>query len=865
MNPRETGFASVSTGRIGPIVARIELARRPAENPMRQHRCPSLSARASALLLLLGSCAVHAAETCVIDAAQLQVAFFLGSIQSQPYTIKMMQGTYALSGATDVDFSAPTTLLGGYTTASCTSRVVNPDNTVIDIGGGASKLSMTQRTGSPRAALSLDGLTIAEGATLSLAAGQYNPYVSNDPGDVTVTRSHFRHLGLGPAEYPTQAPVQIEADTGHVRLENALIESISMANSFDCSVEIWLDDDSHASLNYVTANLSSAHDFCIREGKTSGNYQVDVHNSIVWASDGTLSTIRGRDGFGNGYPFAVNINSSILHAYTGIGSVGTSNNLNTSPLWSDPANANYHLQAASPAVNSGNLVDPLGLPGTDIAGGARWVGSRPDRGAYESAVNDLSGFVVTSTADSGGGTLRQAILDANSSINPATISFNIAGACPRVIGLSSALPHVTSPIIIDGYTQPGAAVNTDPDASDATLCVLVKPASGTLANAIQVPAAGSASASLVLRGVGFGGFGQPVMLLGGSNHVIAGNQFGGSVGSVALPGASLQAIAIGVNAGGSLVVGGQNIADRNVIGGGGFYGINVQTTVASTPDKCRIVNNLIGVAANGVTPVPNFTGIGLGGGGCTVASNRIVGNSQDAILINGGNGNLIQDNVLGVDVNGNGIFNSGAGVHITSGGGNVVGTSASSGITGLLFSNTIRFMVDGGVVATGGTGNSIRSNLIYDNGATGGGMDIDLGVAGPTANDPGDVDTGPNQLQNFPLINGVVFASPPAPSATYVAATVKGVLDGPPGNYRVDAYFGNGCNANGRGHAQAYAGARLVTVAVGATRASFVVNVTLPNVQGDGMLALAATDAAGNTSEIGPCVPLDAIFRDGYE
>ena len=248
-----------------------------------------------------------------------------------------------------------------------------------------------------------------------------------------------------------------------------------------------------------------------------------------------------------------------------------------------------------------------------------------------------------------------------------------------------------------------------------------------------------------------------------------------------------------------------------------------------------------------------------------MASNRIVGNSQDAILINGGNGNLIQGNVLGVAVDGNGIFNSGAGVHITSGSGNVIGTSAASNITGLLFSNTIRFMVDGGVVATAGSGNSIRSNLIFDNGATGIGMDIDLGVVGPTPNDSGDIDGGPNLLQNFPLAKGVAFAAPPLPNATNVAATVSGTLDAQPGSYRVDAYFANGCNVNGRGHAEAYAGAKLVTIAAGATHASFALGATLPNVQGDGMLAFAATDAAGNTSEIGPCIPLDTIFRDGYE
>jgi hypothetical protein len=817
------------------------------------------SIRALALLLLLAACGLHAGEICVTSAPLLQVAFAIGAGQSQPFTIKMVQGTYSLSGQTSVTFSAPTTILGGYN-ANCTARTVNPANTIIDIGGAASSLQMFQPVSSPKAGLTIDGLTIANGSAFSLSTGHYNLTSSDDPGDLTVTHSRIHSMGAG--SDAATLPVYFASTGGTARLENLVVDGISSNFIQNCSVAVSLQGDTHAMLNYVTMNLSDAHDLCFFDGTGSsgGSYQFDVYNSIVWASDGSLVAIH-TDPYNADNDLTVNIGYSILRAHYGAGNIITTNNLDADPLWTAPGSADYHLKAASPAVNSGDIIDPLGTPSTDIVGGTRWIGTHPDRGAYESTINDLTTFVVTSTADAGPNTLRQAMLDANSSINPATIKFNIATPCPAQIKLTTALPHVTSPITIDGYTQAGAAINTDPDASNATLCVLLIPASGALGTALQVPAAGAESASLVVRGLGFGGFGQPVMLLGGSNHVIAGDQFGGSVGGVALAGAALQPISIGVNAGGSLIIGGQSIADRNIIGGGGFYGINVQSTVISTPDQCRIVNNLIGVAANGITPIPNFTGIGLSGGGCTVTSNRIVGNSHDAILINGGNGNLIQGNVLGVDVNGNGIFNDGAGVHINSGTGNVIGTSASSSITGLLFSNTIRFMVDGGVLATGGTGNSIRSNLIYDNGTTGTGMDIDLGVVGPTLNDADDVDGGPNLLQNFPLVNGVAFAVPASPNA----ANVTGTLNAQPGNYRVDAYFANGCNANGRGHAQAYAGAKLVTIPAGSTHASFTLGATLPNLQASGVLALAATDAAGNTSEIGPCAPIDSIFRYGHE
>src|SRR6185436_9609736 len=65
-------------------------------------------------------------------------------------------------------------------------------------------------------------------------------------------------------------------------------------------------------------------------------------------------------------------------------------------------------------------------------------------------------FTVTTTNDSGPGSLRQAISDANVAADVDTIRFNI-GSGPRSIGLISALPVLTQPVIIDGSTEPGFA------------------------------------------------------------------------------------------------------------------------------------------------------------------------------------------------------------------------------------------------------------------------------------------------------------------------------------------------------------------------------------------------------------------------
>ena len=59
--------------------------------------------------------------------------------------------------------------------------------------------------------------------------------------------------------------------------------------------------------------------------------------------------------------------------------------------------------------------------------------------------------------------LREAILAANANVdvaNPDTINFNIPGGGLKTINLTSGLPQITDPVIIDGYTQPGSSPNT---------------------------------------------------------------------------------------------------------------------------------------------------------------------------------------------------------------------------------------------------------------------------------------------------------------------------------------------------------------------------------------------------------------------
>jgi gliding motility-associated-like protein len=81
-------------------------------------------------------------------------------------------------------------------------------------------------------------------------------------------------------------------------------------------------------------------------------------------------------------------------------------------------------------------------------------------------------FIVTSNADSGPGTLREAITLANANGTSVTddIRFNIPSATYnlRIIRLVTELPSLSSNITIDGTTQPGLAYGT----TDAKICLL---------------------------------------------------------------------------------------------------------------------------------------------------------------------------------------------------------------------------------------------------------------------------------------------------------------------------------------------------------------------------------------------------------
>src|SRR5438270_11140668 len=165
-------------------------------------------------------------------------------------------------------------------------------------------------------------------------------------------------------------------------------------------------------------------------------------------------------------------------------------------------------------------------------------------------------------------------------------------------------------------------------------------------------------------------------------------------------------------------------------------------------------------------------------------------------------------------------------------------SSASNPIRGV--SSDARNIIAGnsseGIATDNGaiTGLAIRGNSIFSNG----GLGIDLNLDGVTPNDAGDADTGPNNLQNFPVIT----------SAGYSGSNVRiiGTLDTLPiGTYHIDFFSNSSIDPSGFGEGQTFIGPTDV-VANGSGHATF--DVTSPAPPGLKLLAT-ATDASGNPTE----------------
>lgn len=235
------------------------------------------------------------------------------------------------------------------------------------------------------------------------------------------------------------------------------------------------------------------------------------------------------------------------------------------------------------------------------------------------ALQPANPFLVTNTNDSGGGSLREAINAANASPAADTISFEIPGAGPHTITLSSLLPAMSGANdAIDGTTQTGSSCGDLWAGTPPTLQIHL---TGALSTALQI-----AAANQTVRGLSITGFDSKIYVAPtGSDAIIRCNYFGllpsGTRGTGDSPGVVVQ--------GPGTVVGGLAAGEGNVISGNT---IGVFTLDGATDTAVR--GNFIGTDPTGTSAIANVQGINhfTGSGSWRdITYNLISGNSARGI------------------------------------------------------------------------------------------------------------------------------------------------------------------------------------------------------------------------------------------
>lgn len=331
----------------------------------------------------------------------------------------------------------------------------------------------------------------------------------------------------------------------------------------------------------------------------------------------------------------------------------------------------------------------------------------------------MASFTVTNTNDSGAGSLRQAIIDANNLAGTDTITFSI-GSGVQTISLSSMLPDITSTVIINATTQSGYA--------DTPLIVIT--GNNSIQDGLRLY---GGSDNSTIRGLVLQGFTEDAIDITTSGNTIRGNYIGTNAAGTTSAG---NANGVNIWSGDNNIIGGIVAADRNVISGN----TNIGMYLGGGAHNTQIYGNYIGLNAAGTVALGNtYLGLLIDNsngtilGGTTAGHRNVISGNGDAgvALINADNsviyGNYIGTNAAGTaDVNGTGWDSNQSGIYIDGGSsGNLVGNTIA-GARNVISGNNHYGVEIGGATSLNNTvsGNYIGTDSTGLNavGNTGGGV-----------------------------------------------------------------------------------------------------------------------------------------------
>jgi uncharacterized repeat protein (TIGR01451 family)/CSLREA domain-containing protein len=356
-------------------------------------------------------------------------------------------------------------------------------------------------------------------------------------------------------------------------------------------------------------------------------------------------------------------------------------------------------------------------------------------------------------------TFRGAILMANATPGADAIQFAIPGTGPFTIIPSGPLPDITEDVQIQGYTQSGAVVNSDPFGSNAVLQIVLN------GQGLVVAAPNTVIEGLVIQNVPTYG----IRVTAAGSGLVSGSFIGTDVsGNTAVPNGTGVFLDRDGAFNGVFAVGSADVPDayRNIISG------NLDAAVDIVGDEWAVANNLIGTDASGSAALGNGNGVSVAGL-CSPAGvfnsavvgdfNVISGNAGDGVRLYAldplglncdvGSGLVVELNAIGVSADGaQPLVNGGVPIRVEQRG--------FAGVV-LLIQNLIA--AANGISAIPVAPSSVQIAIAENQYLVSAPMSaefIDLNGDGRTPNDPGDADTGANQLLNYPVISSADVSGP---------------------------------------------------------------------------------------------------------
>ena len=436
----------------------------------------------------------------------------------------------------------------------------------------------------------------------------------------------------------------------------------------------------------------------------------------------------------------------------------------------------------------------------------------------------------------------------------------VTGVC--TIALNFALPVILKPLEIDGYSQPGAFYNTlagtDYPGAQALNTELRIEIDGSGGGSMDGIVLGPGSDGSQIRGLAIGGFpsGYAAIHLWSSSNRITGNFIGMRADGLTTAPAGIGVLVETLTSGNRIGTDVSVAAERNLIAA------NLDTHVHVRQSNNNVIGgNLIGTDRSGTIDHGVSTGVWVYESmGNVVAGNVIAGGSLHNVWLMGAQNTSIARNSIGIGVGGVAL-GSQTGIHIENSPGSVVSQDNLVDVNGI-GNSTWGIRVTNPYLNGDPIRNRLDNNAIFA--ITHTAIDLAPGAGEPapyvTANDAPaalDADSGPNGLQNYPVITSAVVNGSGGIDISFTLDSAANET------YAVSAYANPSCHPSGHGEGRHRSGIvtpNFSTNAGGHATGTITVPAPLPAgwAAGQFVALLARSVSTLDTSEFSACAQVAA-------